>query len=213
MLRGFLGYLALAVCLPYPALAVSPVRDTRFKVVYTDEWKWRQAQRLEEDEDQVGGRKEISPQLPKVDAATQQARLAHWQRVMRQLSAIEPGSLRPEDRTNLTIYREQITVLINRQKFHEYEKPLNADTAFWSILTVTALKRFHTVRDYTNYLAQLNDMPRYFEEQIVNMRVGLKRGFTPPQVTLLGRDASLTAVTQAKRPEDVVFYTPFSDHA
>jgi uncharacterized protein (DUF885 family) len=41
------------------------------------------------------------------------------------------------------------------------------------------------------------------------MRTGLKRGFTPPRVTLLGRDASLSAVINAKRPEDVVFYTPF----
>jgi uncharacterized protein (DUF885 family) len=41
------------------------------------------------------------------------------------------------------------------------------------------------------------------------MRTGLKRGFTPPKVTLIGRDASLSAVTNARRPEDVVFYTPF----
>jgi uncharacterized protein (DUF885 family) len=41
------------------------------------------------------------------------------------------------------------------------------------------------------------------------MRSGLKRGFTPPKVTLMGRDASLSAVTNAKRPEDVIFYTPF----
>ncbi len=209
MSKGFPLGVALLLCLPLSAHGVRSARDHRFKVVYSQEWAWRQAQRLEEDEDQVGGRKEISAQLPRVDAATQQARLIHWQQVMQQLRGIDPSSLGMEDRTNLIIYREQIAVLINRQKFHEYEKPLNADTAFWSILTVTATRPFHTVRDYTNYIAQLNDMPRYFQEQIVNMRVGLKRGFTPPKVTLLGRDDSLTAVTQAKKPEDVIFYTPF----
>jgi uncharacterized protein (DUF885 family) len=40
------------------------------------------------------------------------------------------------------------------------------------------------------------------------MRAGLQRGFTPPKVTLAGRDASLTAVTEAK-PEEVVFFKPF----
>ena len=74
---------------------------------------------------------------------------------------------------------------------------------------MTALKPFHTVRDYTNYIAQLNDIPRYFHEQIANMRSGLQRGFTPPRITLIGRDASLSTVTNAKRPEDVIFYTPF----
>jgi uncharacterized protein (DUF885 family) len=203
------GYSALiaAACLPGNAVKSAP--DNRFKVLYTQEWSWRDAQRLDEDEDQTAAHKEIRSQLPRVDAATQQARLAHWNKVMKQLDGIRPDSLRPAERTNYSIYKAQIQVLINRQKFREYEKPLNADTAFWSILSVTALKPFHTVRDYTNYIAQLNDIPRYFHEQIVNMRSGLKRGFTPPRVTLIGRDASLSAVINAKRPEDAIFYTPF----
>jgi uncharacterized protein (DUF885 family) len=204
-----LGYPALILAVSLPANAVKSAPDNRFKVLYTQEWSWREGQRLEEDEDQTAARNEIRSQLARVDAATQQARLAHWSAVMKQLETIQPESLRPAERTNYSIYKAQIQVLINRQKFCEYEKPLNADTAFWSILTVTALKPFHTVRDYTNYIAQLNDIPRYFHEQIANMRAGLKRGFTPPKVTLIGRDASLSAVTNARRPEDVIFYTPF----
>ena len=42
------------------------------------------------------------------------------------------------------------------------------------------------------------------------MRAGLKRGFTPPRVTMEGRDASITAVTDAT-PEASLFYTPFKD--
>ena len=202
-----LGYPALILAVSLPANAVKSAPDNRFKVLYTQEWSWREGQRLEEDEDQTAARNEIRSQLARVDAATQQARLAHWSAVMKQLETIQPESLRPAERTNYSIYKAQIQVLINRQKFREYEKPLNADTAFWSILTVTALKPFHTVRDYTNYIAQLNDIPRYFHEQIANMRAGLKRGFTPPKVTLIGRDASLSAVTNARRPEDVIFYT------
>jgi len=42
------------------------------------------------------------------------------------------------------------------------------------------------------------------------MRAGLRRGFTPPRVTLEGRDASITAVTDAA-PETTLFYTPFNE--
>src|SRR5262249_25899929 len=42
------------------------------------------------------------------------------------------------------------------------------------------------------------------------MRSGLKRGFTPPQVTLQGRDASIANVANAK-PEESLFYEPFKD--
>jgi uncharacterized protein (DUF885 family) len=41
------------------------------------------------------------------------------------------------------------------------------------------------------------------------MKAGLARGFTPPKVTLVGRDSSLTSVTEVRTPEDTVFYQPF----
>jgi uncharacterized protein (DUF885 family) len=56
----------------------------------------------------------------------------------------------------------------------------------------------------------MRDIPRYFHEQVAEMRAGLKRGFTPPQVTMQGRDASITAVTEAT-PEASLFYAPFTD--
>jgi uncharacterized protein (DUF885 family) len=59
-------------------------------------------------------------------------------------------------------------------------------------------------------LKQLRDIPRYFSEQMVQMRAGLKRGFTPPQLTLQGRDASITAIIDTT-PEANSFYTPFRE--
>jgi uncharacterized protein (DUF885 family) len=56
----------------------------------------------------------------------------------------------------------------------------------------------------------MRDIPRYFHEQMDEMRAGLARGFTPPQVTLQGRDGSITAVTESS-PEASLFYTPFKD--
>jgi uncharacterized protein (DUF885 family) len=56
----------------------------------------------------------------------------------------------------------------------------------------------------------MRDIPRYFHEEMEEMRAGLKRGFTPPQVTLQGRDGSITAVTDAT-PEESLFYTPFKE--
>ena len=45
----------------------------------------------------------------------------------------------------------------------------------------------------------MRDIPSYFREEMEEMRRGLKRGFTPPRVTITGRDASITAVTEASR--------------
>lgn len=127
----------------------------------------------------------------------------------KQLDEIKSDSLSPAEQTNFAVYSAQIEVLIESQKFRDFEKPLTADTAFWSNVAGAGRRGFRTVRDYNNYIAQLSDIPRYFEDEMINMRAGMKRGFTPPQVTLTGRDASIVSVTEAKSPEETVFYTPF----
>jgi uncharacterized protein (DUF885 family) len=180
--------------------------DAQFKAIYTQEWKWRISQKQEEDEDDDNG---ISATLPRIDLATQKQRLAHWQGVMKKLDGIGQDKLSAAERINYQVYKAQIAALIANQQFREYEKPLNADSAFWSNMTSDARRPMTTEKQYQDYLTQLADVPRYFNEEIVNMRAGLARGFTPPKVTLVGRDSSITSVTDAKSPQDTVFYTPF----
>jgi uncharacterized protein (DUF885 family) len=88
--------------------------------------------------------------------------------------------------------------------------PANSDTTFWTDIGYTARRQYRSTQDYRNWLSQMKDIPRYFHEQMDEMRAGLKRGFTPPRVTLEGRDASITAVTDAT-PEASLFYTPFKE--
>ena len=190
--------------------ATAPVKsmpaDARFKAIYTEELKWRQSQKQENEEDDDNG---VAAALPRIDAATQARRLAYWQAVMKKLDAIAPEKLSTEERINYQVYKAQIGALVAEIAFREYEKPLNADTAFWSNLAYGARRTFTTEKEYRDYIGQLKDVPRYFDEEIVNMRAGLARGFTPPKVTLLGRDGSITSVADAKTPQDTVFYQPF----
>ncbi|NGZ83609.1 DUF885 domain-containing protein [Duganella aceris] len=188
-----------------PVAKAGPV-DAQFKAIYTQEWKWRISQKQEEDEDDDNG---VSATLPRIDLATQKQRLAYWQGVMKKLDGIAQDKLSPEERINYQVYKAQIAALIANQQYREYEKPLNADSAFWSNMTSDARRPMTTEKQYKDYLTQLADVPRYFNEEIVNMRAGLARGFTPPKVTLVGRDSSITSVTDAKSPQDTVFYTPF----
>ncbi len=109
---------------------------------------------------------------------------------------------------NYDVYRPQIANLIADQQFRQYEMPANSDSSFWTDIGYTARRPFRTLQDYRNWIAQMRDIPRYFREQIAEMRAGEARGFTPPRVTLEGRDGSITAVTNAK-PEDTLLYLPF----
>jgi uncharacterized protein (DUF885 family) len=178
--------------------------DARFRTVYTAEWQWRMEQ-FPGGEDRE---KPVADHLPKVDPATQQARLERWQDVLRQVDAIPRASLSPSEQINYDIYRAQLEDLIADQRFRDFEMPANSDTTFWTELGYTARRPFRTRTDYEHWIAQMRDIPRYFHEEEDEMRAGMKRGFTPPRVTMEGRDGSITAVTEAA-PEQSLFYTPF----
>jgi uncharacterized protein (DUF885 family) len=180
--------------------------NSRFEALYSSEWKWRQDQFADDEDSQ----KPISNHLPKVDPAAQEARLKYWEEVLAKLDTIAREALSAENQVNYDIYRPQLQVLIANQRFRDYEMPANADTTFWTDLGYTARRPFRTLQDYKNWVQQMKDVPRYFHEQMDEMRAGMKRGFTPPKVTMTGRDSSITAVTEAQ-PEASLFYTPFKD--
>ena len=109
---------------------------------------------------------------------------------------------------NYAVYRAQIQGLVNSQSFASTRCRSTPIRPFgWGYVRLR--EPFHTLQDYNNYLSQMNDIPRFFNEETVNMRAGLQRGFTPPQVTLVGRDSSIASVANAKTPEETIFYEPF----
>ena len=197
---------AACLTMSISACTKAPDADARLQSIYSDEWKWRE-QQFADDED---AQKRIEDHLPKVDSQAQAQRLQMWQDVLKKLEAIPRAELSPAEQLNYDVYVPQIKALIADQQFHEYEMPVNSDTTFWTNLGSTARRTYRSAQDYRNWISQMKDIPRYFHEQTEEMRAGLKRGFTPPRVTLEGRDASLTAVTDVT-PEASLFYTPFKD--
>jgi uncharacterized protein (DUF885 family) len=161
--------------------------DARLRALYTEEWNWRQ-QELARGGDQPGG-SGAGDRFPRVDAATQQARLAYWTQTLTTLDSIPFGELSPEEKVNAQVFRTSIRALANDVRFRTYEAPFNSDTFFWT--EFTPRQGFATTGAYRAFLERLRDVPRYFDEQIANMRAGLARGFTVPRVSVVGRDKTI----------------------
>lgn len=188
------------------AITASSEAATRFKALYTREWKWRQAQFAGGDDEDVQG--QPASRLPKVDLATQAMRERYWAQVMSELDAIDKAALGDEDQVNYEVFRQQIQSLLANQRLRDWEMPFNSDSAFWTNLGFGARRPIRDVVGYERYIGKLRDIPRYFDDQISNMRDGLKRGYSVPRVTLTGRDVSIKEVVDAKL-EDNLLYTPF----
>ena len=203
--RSLAAVAAMTLAIP-ACTSKTNTADARLQAIYTAEWNWRE-QQIPDNED---AQKPIQDHLPKVDTQAQTMRLRTWEDVLQKLESIPRAELSADERINYDVYRPQIEVLVANQRFRDYEMPANSDSAFWTDLGYTARRPYRNLQDYRNWIAQMGDIPRYFREQMQQMRQGLRRGFTPPRVTLAGRDASITAVTDTT-PEGSLFYTPFKD--
>jgi uncharacterized protein (DUF885 family) len=198
---------ALAACASPPLARRESAEDARFRAIYEAEWAWRQSLGPQEQDDTPPETEERV--WPRVDAATQALRLAYLGDVKKRLDTLATSRLSVDGAENLAIYRAQIDVMLSQLRFREYEKPLNADTAFWSGPPSAVPRAFRTETAARAWIARLQDLPRYFGEQTANMKSGLARGFTPPRVTLEGRDKSISVIFEGKTPETSVFYEPF----
>ena len=188
------------------AAMAGPV-DDRFQAIYSKEWQWRQEQTGSADEDNDGSSDRHD--LPSVDAASQKTRLKVWDDVLKQLGAIDVAQLDAQNQVNYAVYRDQVANLAAEVRLRSYEMPFNSDSSFWSNLGFMTRRPMRTVADYEAYVGRLNDVPRYFDQNIVNMRAGLARGFSVPRAVLDGRDVSIASVADVKDPTQSNFYEPF----
>lgn len=188
------------------AAAPTPSEDAKFADIWRAEWRWRVAERLADDDPEA-----VSAHLADASAQAHARRLAYWTTVSRRLDGVDEAKLSPQARIDFQVYRNQIATLLDEERFREWEKPVNGDSAFWGDLQYAARGSFARGEpDYRAFLSQLSEQPRHIDQQIANMRAGLARGFTPPAVVMRGRERPVVAIAEATDPAATIYYEPFA---
>lgn len=205
MIRRVLGTAAVAYAVvASPALAQDSADEAL--AVLAGEYQKDQAVRygatIAED-----GSVNYTGKLADATPQAQQAYAAEAAELLAQLESIDAGSLSAKARIDAAVLRTLLQEEIGDAQFREWEMPFDSDNNFWSYLA--GRSGFRTVREYETYLTSMRDIPRYFAEQTDNARTGLARGFSVPQVTLQGRDASLAAYV-TDEVENSPFWVPFA---
>ena len=145
--------------------------------------------------------------LPHVDAETELQRAAYYRQLLGRLNAIPVAKLSDSESVNAAVLRTILENAVADAPFREWEMPFNSDSNFWTYLD--SPRPFDNAEEYRRYIARMRDIPRYFDEQIANMRAGLARGFSVPRATLEGRDASIAAFVDTPG-EKSPFAKPFA---
>jgi len=141
---------------------------------------------------------------------------ANWLKQLKKfhkrLEKIDPSKLGAEDRLNYNYFALMLESEINSMEFHsyqDYQHPISKASGFHtSFPDLYQLLSFETTRDYENYLARLNGLKKYFEENIDQMRFNLRIGLIPPRITLEGVAEAISAQI-VDDPAQSVFFEPF----
>ncbi len=147
--------------------------------------------------------------MPDWSAQRQAERLAFWQGIRAELADIDPADLSHEESVNYRVYQHQLTSLIDQQRFRLYECPANSDTTFWSALIAQTKRQLADAAQADDYLAQLGTVARYIDQNVDNMRSGIRRGFGPPQVTMADRDVAIRRMAELPDAQSSPFLDPF----
>jgi len=148
--------------------------------------------------------------LPSVTPADQQRRIEADREFLRRLRAMDRSALAPQEQVSYDLFDFMVSQRLALASHREWRVPLNSDSGFHAdVLLLHELANPRSTVDYERYIARLEDLPRYFDENIANMRQGLRDGFTLPAEILPGI-SGVVAAEQFARPEDSPFFAPFA---
>ena len=148
----------------------------------------------------------FNDRVPDVGEQAQRARLERLKNFESRIDAEATG-----DTLNAEILRFILKHEIALGEFAPWRIPFLADAGFHiSVGYVVSSTRFETADDYRDYLARLEALPGYFEQNRVNMQAGLDAGFTQPRAILDNIFPSFAAQV-TEHAEDHPLYGPFFD--
>lgn len=149
--------------------------------------------------------------LPSVTPETQVRQTRENEAFMARLRSIDRAQLTHQEQVSYDLFDFMVGQRVRLARYNDWRLPFNSDSGFYSeILLIDDLQSPRTVRDYENYVARLNDTPRYFREQIANMRIGLRDGFTLPR-EIIGGVSQVIGGFRFENVEATDFYAPFAN--
>lgn len=155
------------------------------------------------------GVNDFNDRLPSVTNADIQRRLATENSFLRRARDIDSDALSDSARVNSDLFEWVLEDSIGAAELGLSRIPFNTFYGFFmAALTASNGVLMEQVDDYEDYIARMRDIPRYFAENLDNMRAGARDGFVLPGIVIDGVLPTIEAQLKDD-PEDSSFYDPF----
>lgn len=175
--------LLLIGLLPSQLLAQSV--DSELQVLMSNYWSYR----LQESPTLAtrAGINDSNHLLPQVSPLDQARRLRIEQEFLLQLGIMNRSNLGRDNQVNYDLLEWVLQRSIDGMRLNTSRIPFNTFSSFFA----GALRASYGVpmtseEDYRAYIARIAEFPRYFDENIENMRQGIRDGFVLPKIVIDG---------------------------
>ena len=170
----------------------------------TEQWEYNL--RTDPEFATIIGDKRYNDKLTDFSQKAIDADLAQTKKFLAQFEAIDTTGFPEQEALNRTLMVRQLRREVEGERFKGWEMPVNQSSGIHtSIPQFVTLLPFTNMKDYEDYVARLKQVPRLFDETMVQMRNGMRDGLMPPKFLLE------KVVTQAQAIADMpAEKTPFA---
>jgi uncharacterized protein (DUF885 family) len=124
--------------------------------------------------------------------------------------AIDTTGFPEQEALNKTLMVRDLRMFIEGARFKSWEMPVSQfGGVHINLPQLVSVLSFQSVKDYEDYIARLNQIPRVFDENMIQMRKGMAEGLMPPRI-LLEKVVEQANGLATKTPEDSPFAQPFA---
>jgi len=123
--------------------------------------------------------------------------------------AIDTTGFPEQEVLNKTLMVRDLRITLEGARFKTWEMPVSQFSGVHIFLPqLVNLVSLKSVKDYDDYISRLKAMPRYMDENVIQMRKGMADGLMPPRI-LLEKVVDQANGLATKTPETSPFAQPF----
>lgn len=143
----------------------------------------------------------------------QEVRFEFWSEIKNRLmNDISRDQLGLNDQITYDSFVRQVRHNVRSHQYLSHLIPINHEGGFYNrILGIENRGSFDTVEDYELYLDRLRSVPKFFDEHVERMRVGIDEGVTLPRVIFVDDYNHYIVTHVTEDPAESRFFEPFLD--
>ncbi len=149
----------------------------------------------------------------KIDDLSQKAiddDLDQSKKYLTRFEAIDTTGFPEQEALNKTLMVRDLRMALEGAHFKPWEMPVSqVDGLPIELPELVTVFSFQSVKDYDDYISRLRQVPRVFDETVIQMRKGMAEGLMPPRVLLEKVIVQCNGLA-TKAPEDSPFAQPFA---